>query len=402
MDFIGLDWLQLAARWIHLIVGIAWIGSSFYFVWQDNSLEPAPDDAEAARLAGQVWMVHGGGFYHVRKFKVAPARLPPHLHWFKWEAYSTWISGMSLLILVYWMGASTYLLPADSALAPWQGVAAAAAFLTLAWLVYDLLCRSPLGKAEGWLALAVLLLLVGLSYAAAQVFAGRAAYIHVGAALGTLMVANVFLVIIPNQRKMVAAMLRGEVPDPVWGQRGKQRSVHNTYFTLPVLFLMISNHFPAAFAHRYNWLILVAVALVGAAVRRVFVLRHAGRHRPWMLPAAALAFALLAVAVNWDRVSAQPAAAIGDSDYPASPFPVVQAIIQARCVGCHSAHPSIAGFEVAPQGVVFDTAADIVAKTPLIQVQAVVSKAMPLGNLTAMSEEERIILGRWIADGAKH
>ncbi len=396
-----IEWLHLAVRWFHLIAGIAWIGSSFYFVWQDDSLTPAPDDPDADRLGGQVWMVHGGGFYHVRTYKVAPARLPDHLHWFKWEAYATWASGLALITLVYWLGAASYLLPAGSPLAPWQGVGIGIVAVVGSWIAYDLLCRGPLSRHEGALAGAVLLLVTLLAYGLSLVFTGRAMFIHVGAALGTIMVANVAMVIIPNQRRMVDALLKGESPAPIWGQRGKQRSVHNTYFTLPVLFMMISNHYPATYSTRWNWLLLLAIGLIGAGVRRIFVLRHTGAAKPWMLPAAALAFALLAVAATPSRPPRQDTAEAGQSDFPAAPFPVVQAIITARCTACHAVHPTMAGFDEPPQGVLLQTAEQIVQRAELIEKMAVTTDAMPLGNATGMMPEERAILGRWIAGGAK-
>ncbi|PKU24486.1 urate hydroxylase PuuD [Telmatospirillum siberiense] len=401
MSLPDIEWLHLAVRWFHLIAGIAWIGSSFYFVWQDDSLTPAPDDPDAERLGGHVWMVHGGGFYHVRKYKVAPARLPDHLHWFKWEAYATWLSGTALITLVYWLGAASYLLPVGSPLAAWQGVAIGVASVVGCWIIYDLLCRSPLARHEGALAGAVLAMVTLLALGLSQIFTGRAMFIHVGAAMGTIMVANVAMVIIPNQRLMVAALLKGEAPDPIWGLRGKQRSVHNTYFTLPVLFMMISNHYPVTYSTRWNWLVLLAIGLIGAGVRRIFVLRHTGSAKAWMLPVAALAFAALAVVATPPRAPRPAEAEAGQSDFPAAPFPVVQAIITARCTACHAEHPTMPGFEEPPQGVILQTPAQIAQRAELIGKMAVTTDAMPLGNATGMTPEERIILGRWIAGGAK-
>jgi uncharacterized membrane protein len=394
-------WLHLAVRWFHLIAGIAWIGSSFYFVWQDDSLTPAPDDPDADRLGGQVWMVHGGGFYHVRKYKVAPARLPDHLHWFKWEAYATWLTGLAMITLVYWLGAASYLLPAGSPLAPWQGVVVGVAALVGSWLAYDRLCRSVLAKREGLLALAVVILLSTLAWGLGQLLTGRAMFLHVGAAMATIMVANVAMVIIPNQRRLVDALLNGRTPDPVWGQRGKQRSVHNTYFTLPVLFLMISNHYPITYSSRWNWLVLLAIALIGAAVRRVFVMRHTGAAKAWMLPAAAVAFALLASLATPSRPPNAEASPGATPFAPAAPFPLVQAIVGSRCAVCHAARPTMPGFEEPPQGVLLETADEIRQHAADIERMAVATDAMPLGNATGMTAEERIILGRWIADGAK-
>lgn len=399
MTLPDIAWLQLAVRWFHLVAGIAWIGSSFYFVWQDDSLEPAPDDPDAHRLAGQVWMVHGGGFYHVRKFRLAPDRLPGHLHWFKWEAYATWASGTALIALVYWLGATSYLLPAGSPLSPLQGVGAGVLSIIGSWIVYDRLCRSPLGRDDRLLALAVVGLIALLSWALSQLFTGRAMFLHVGAALATIMVANVAMVIIPNQRRMVAAMVRGETPLADWARAGKQRSVHNTYFTLPVLFAMISNHYPVTYSSHWNWLVFLGIAAVGAAVRRVFVLRHTGAHRPWMLPAAAAAFLVLAAVATPGRRPATVETAAGTDP---APFPVVQAIVTARCVACHAARPTMPGFEEPPQGVLLETPQQIVDRATLIEKMAVSTDAMPLGNATGMTVEERTILGRWIDGGARH
>jgi uncharacterized membrane protein len=332
---------------------------------------------------------------------VAPARLPDHLHWFKWEAYATWASGIALITLVYWLGAASYLLPAGSPLASWLGVAIGIASLVGSWIVYDLLCRSALARHEGALAGAVLILVTALAYGLSLVLTGRAMFIHVGAAMGTIMVANVAMVIIPNQRRMVAALLKGEPPDPIWGQRGKQRSVHNTYFTLPVLFMMISNHYPITYSTRWNWLLLLAIGLIGAGVRRIFVLRHTGAAKAWMLPLAGIAFAGLAFAATPSRAPHDDATNAGQSDFPAAPFPVVQAIITARCIACHAEHPSMAGFNEAPQGVLLQTPEQIAQRAELIEKMAVSTDAMPLGNATGMTAEERIILGRWIAGGAK-
>ena len=279
MDAYLVDWLNLIGRFIHFVTGIAWIGSSFYFIWLDNHLVPpqaAADDAKG--VGGELWSVHGGGFYHAQKYRVAPPALPETLHWFKWEAYSTWLSGMFLLALIYWYGASIYLVdPQVQDLAPLAASGLGAATLVASWFVYDALCRSPLGRHERALGAVLLLLVAALAWGLCQLFSGRGAFIHFGAALGTIMVANVFFVIIPGQKRMVAAAERGEAPEPVDGLRGKQRSVHNTYFTLPVLFVMLSNHFAMTWSHEYNWLVLIALALAGALVRAWFVARHRGR-----------------------------------------------------------------------------------------------------------------------------
>ena len=278
MEAYILDWLNLLVRWVHAITGIAWIGASFYFIWLDNHLlSPKDSDDDAKGVGGEVWSVHGGGFYHAQKYKVAPAELPSPLHWFKWEAYSTWISGMFLLVLVYWYSADVYLVdPSVRELSAGAAVGIAAAFIAGGWFVYDLLCKSPLANNEKLFSGVLLLLVAALAWGLCQLFGGRGAYIHFGVVLGTIMVANVFCVIIPGQRQMVEAAARGEAPDPAPGIRAKQRSVHNTYFTLPVLFTMTSNHFAMTYGHEYNWLILVGISLAGALIRVYFVARHKG------------------------------------------------------------------------------------------------------------------------------
>lgn len=401
MDIIGLDWLNLIARWIHLIVGIAWIGSSFYFVWQDNSLLPTQDDPERKRLQGDIWMVHGGGFYHAQKYKVAPPNLPDHLHWFKWEAYSTWLSGAALLVIVYYLGGAAFMVPAGSDLSHGAAVGIGIAALAGGWLVYDGLCRSPLGRNDKALAVAVVVLVAVLTYALTHLLSGRAAFLHVGAALGTIMAANVFFVIIPNQRKSVTAMRAGRTPDPVWGLKGKQRSVHNTYFTLPVLFLMISNHYPAAYGHPQSWLVLLALAAIGVAVRHVFVLRHTGRAKGWMLPAAGVAMVALVAGVSLTRtMGSTPATAAGPATAeevePGDLAPVAAAIVQARCAACHAAQPTWEGFDAPPMGVALETPEQMRHWAAKIHQQAVASEAMPLGNVTGMQPEERALLARWI------
>ncbi|MEQ8205146.1 MAG: urate hydroxylase PuuD, partial [Woeseia sp.] len=307
MEAYVVDWLNLLGRWVHLITGVAWIGSSFYFIWLDNHLTPpaiAEDDAKG--VGGELWSVHGGGFYHAQKYRVAPAAIPPTLHWFKWEAYSTWFSGMFLLALIYWYGASIYLIdPTVADLSPLAAVGIGVAVLLFGWKIYDGLCRSPLGKNERALSAVLFALVALLAWGLCQLFSGRGAFIHYGAVLGSIMVANVYYVIIPGQRRMVAAAEQGEHPDPADGQRAKQRSVHNTYFTLPVLFVMTSNHFAMTFSHEYNWLILIAISLAGALIRVWFVARHKGRATP--LPLIAAAALLLAVAV---AIAPRPSTAV--------------------------------------------------------------------------------------------
>ena len=392
-----LEWLNLLGRWVHLITGIAWIGASFYFVWLDNHLLPPQHPADADKgIGGEVWAVHGGGFYHAQKYRVAPATLPEPLHWFKWEAYTTWLSGFFMLVLVYYLNADTYLIdPAVLALSPLQAIVIGLATMALGWLVYDALCRSPLGRDDRWLGLALLVMMTLAAWGLSHVFSGRGAYIHYGAILGTLMVGNVFFVIIPGQRELVKAKLAGREVDPTPGLKAKQRSVHNTYFTLPVLFTMMSNHYAMVFNHAYNWLLLVLISLAGAAIRVYFVLRHKGRAPWWPL---LLGIGLLAgVAVASAPPPAPTAVAIAN---PAAEFARVVSVVELRCASCHAAQPSQPGFAAAPKGVLLDTPARIAAQaTPIYQ--QVLSRAMPLGNLTGMTEAERQRVLNWYAAGAR-
>ncbi|HNP36791.1 MAG TPA: urate hydroxylase PuuD [Woeseiaceae bacterium] len=389
MEAYVLDWLNLLARWLHFITGIAWIGSSFYFIWLDDHLLPpgSPGDSERG-VGGESWSVHGGGFYHAQKYRRAPEKLPEPLHWFKWEAYTTWLSGMFLLVLIYWYGAEVYLVdPSVMSMAPATAVALAAAFIILGWLIYDGLCRSALADNEHLFAGVLLLLVAALAWGLCHVFGGRGAYIHFGVVLGTIMVANVFFVIIPGQKQMLAAATRGETPDPAPGIRGKQRSVHNTYFTLPVLFTMTSNHFAMTYAHKHNWLILVAITVAGALIRVYFVARHKGRAS--LLPVVIAALLLLAVAI---AIAPDSNAATGAGE---TRFSDVRAVIHHRCTTCHSAAPTHPAFPAAPAGVMFDEDAQIRAEARRIYQQAVVTRVMPIGNLTGMSDDERATIDHW-------
>jgi len=394
MEAYIVEWLNILARWLHFITGIAWIGSSFYFVWLDNHLQAVKDPADDAKgVGGEVWSVHGGGFYHAQKYKVAPSELPETLHWFKWEAYTTWMSGMFLLALIYWYGAEVYLIDRSVAeLSSPAAIGIAIAFLAGGWIVYDLLCKSPLGKDDDILG-GVLLVLVGiLAWGLCQLYSGRGAYIHFGAVLGTIMVANVFFVIIPGQREMVNAASRGEAPDPGPGIRAKQRSVHNTYFTLPVLFVMISNHYAMTYGHEYNWLILFAISLAGALVRIYFVARHKGRASPVSIIVAVLI--LLAVAA---AIAPRSKAAVAESSVD---FAQVRSIIAERCTVCHSSSPTYLAFPAAPGGVMFDNDDQIVEDAFRIHQQTVVTRVMPIGNLTQITEVERVIIDQWYLSGA--
>ena len=390
MDFNLADWLNLAVRWLHITAGIAWIGSSFFFNWLEGRLHP-PAEPEPG-VGGESWMVHGGGFYHTRKFVVAPARLPGVLHWFKWEAYVTWLSGFALLILVYYLHPGTYLLAPDGPVtSPALGIAIAVGAMALGWVVYDGLCRSLLGRHSVAFALVGVVLVSGLAYGLQTVFGGRAAYLHVGAVIGTIMAANVFMVIIPNQRKLVAALLEGREPEAILGQRGQQRSLHNNYLTLPVLFVMISNHYPFTFGHGWGWALLVAIAVIGAGVRHFFNLRNRGRDAYWIWPAAALAMIAVAIA-------AQPPKAGGQAGAVA--FEDIRVIIAARCQACHVPKPTFEGFDAPPGGIVMDSPRKIRALAPRINAQAGITQAMPPGNVTRMTDDERAAIRGWFAAGA--
>jgi uncharacterized membrane protein len=382
------EWLNLLARWLHFITGIAWIGSSFYFVWLDNHLEAPklPEDDEKG-VGGELWSVHGGGFYHAQKYRVAPQLLPETLHWFKWEAYSTWLSGMFLLILVYWHGAQVYLIdPGVAELSPLNAVGIAAAFIVGGWLVYDLLCKSKLGNDDRLFGLVLFVLVSILAWGLCQLFGGRGAYIHFGVVLGTIMVANVFFVIIPGQKRMVNAAERGEAPDPRDAIAAKQRSVHNTYFTLPVLFVMTSNHYAMTYNHEYNWAILIAIALAGALIRVYFVARHKGPASP--LPIIIAIILLAGVAAI---IAPHASAASGESVV----FEDVRSVVHQRCTACHSNTPTHPAFPAAPAGVILDTDAQITAEAQRIHQQTVVTRVMPIGNLTGISEDERDLIDRW-------
>ena len=389
-----LDWLNLLVRWFHMITGIAWIGASFYFVWLDNHLL-APKEKSAADkgVSGELWAVHGGGFYNAQKYRVAPATLPEPLHWFKWEAYTTFMSGFLLLCLMYYVGAGVYLIDRNVAdIGKVAAIAIGVGTLAGGWIVYDLLCKSPLGRNDAALGGVLFVLTVAAAWGLCQVFSGRGAYIHFGGMLGTIMVANVFFVIIPGQKELVRAKLEGREPDPVHGLRGKQRSVHNTYFTLPVLFTMISSHYAMTYGHSRNWLILAAISFAGAAIRVYFVARHKGRASP--LPAVAGVLVLAGVAFAIAPASRSTGAAVASAD-----FARVQSIVLTRCAVCHAQSPTHPGFAVAPKGVMLDTPERIAAQATQIN-QQVSSRVMPLANLTGMTDVERDVIVQWFNHGA--
>jgi uncharacterized membrane protein len=379
------DWLELGLRWLHVVAGIVWIGTSFYFVALDNHLGRPRVEEEG--VGGESWEIHGGGFYRISKYRVAPAELPEPLHWFKWEAYTTWLSGFGLLVVLYYLNAETYLIDksvADIPVAAAIGVSLIG--LAAAWVVYDLACL--VFKSDVVVGLVLLALVVGSAYGAGELFAGRAAYLQVGAMLGTIMAANVLFNIIPAHWELIRAKEAGREPDPAAGLEAKRRSVHNNYLTLPVVFTMISNHFAFTYEHERAWAVLVALVLIGAWIRHFFNLRHAGR-TVWFIPITAIAAALvLALAIRPDETGNAAGA-------PADEAAAV-AIVQQRCVPCHSQNPTQEGFDAPPAGVVLDTREQIVDQADAIDEQAVRTKAMPLGNVTGMTDEERETLGAWL------
>jgi len=393
----GAEWLNLLVRWLHLITGIAWIGASFYFVWLDNSIRPPKpgSDLEKAGVAGELWAVHGGGFYNPQKYLVAPKQLPEELHWFKWEAYSTWLSGFALLFIVYYFNATAMMVDKSVAdISGTQAVLIGLGSLAAGWIVYDLLCKSPLGQRDGLLGIVMFVLLVAAAYGLSKFLGGRAAYIHVGAMIGTMMVGNVLMQIIPGQRKLVDAMKAGKSPDPIYGKRAKQRSVHNNYFTLPVLFIMISNHYAMTYNHPYNWLVLAGIMAAGVLIRHFFNLRHRGQIS-WSYPAAGVA--LLAVVA----FSIAPKPAVQPAGVAAVDTTKLMPVIQQRCATCHSDKPTQPGFATAPAGVLLHTPELVRQHAARVYQQTVQLKSMPIGNLTNMTDEERALVGRWYEAGAK-
>ncbi|MDE0284446.1 MAG: urate hydroxylase PuuD [Gammaproteobacteria bacterium] len=402
MEAYILEWLNLLLRWAHLIVGIAWIGSSFYFVWLDLNLNVPPRDPEDEGVAGDLWAVHGGGFYHAQKYKVAPAELPEPLHWFKWEAYTTWLTGFALLVLIYYVNADIYLV--DKAVADITGGMAvwiSLGFILASWIIYDLLCRT--GWSNMWIGLAGFLLLVAAIYFISHLFSGRGAYIQIGSMLGTIMVANVLMVIIPGQRELVRAKQRGEEPDPLPGTRANQRSVHNNYLTLPVLFVMLSPHYPMTYGHEHGWLLLITIFIAGVLIRHFFNLRNQGRAAPVLIVIALLVLILAAfIAAPKSRAVPDREAAISPPQ-PVGPvsFSQLQHVIVQRCNICHSAEPNHPTAPVAPNGVMFDTPDQIRQWAQRIHDRTVSNRTMPLANLTQMTDEERLLVERWYIAGAE-
>ncbi|MBR3369977.1 MAG: urate hydroxylase PuuD [Rhodobacteraceae bacterium] len=393
-------WAEFAVRWLHVITAIAWVGSSFYFIALDLGLRKSPDLPEGAY--GEEWQVHGGGFYHVQKYLVAPARLPEHLIWFKWESYFTWLSGFALLVLVYYVGAEFYLIDANTLdLAVWQAIAISIASLGLGWLVYDRLCKSRFGDNNNRLMILLFVLLVIMAWGYTQVFTGRAALLHLGAFTATIMSANVFMIIIPNQKIVVADLRAGRIPDAKYGRIAKQRSTHNNYLTLPVIFLMLSNHYPLAFASDYNWLIAGLVFLMGVTIRHFFNTMHMGGGYKWWTWAATTA---LFIAIIWLSTLGQPrdqddtlaslaptAARFADDPH----FEDVYWTVVGHCSMCHAQDPVWPGLHWAPKGVVLETEAQIARAAQLIYLQSGISHAMPPGNTVLMDTTSRAQIASW-------
>ena len=394
MELVLADWIGLVLRWAHVMTGIAWIGTSFYFIWLDASLRKRQDMAEG--LAGESWQVHGGGFYQVEKYLVAPAGLPEELHWFKYEAYFTWLTGIGLLIVLYYWSASSFLVDATvMELSPRSAILISAGSLAAGWGLYDLACRSPLGGRTAPLALFVFLLIVLAAFGYGQVFGGRAAFLHVGALIGTIMVGNVFFVIIPNQKKTVAALKAGETPEARFGLQAKQRSLHNNYLTLPVIVTMVSSHYPLLYAQGRGWIMAAGIVLVGGLVRHWFNSHNSGQKDwsfPFLLPGALAGLALL-IAVSLVRPANQFAG-------EALAYADVAPILRARCVSCHAVRPTDGDFDAPPADLVFEQPAQVKAAAQRIYAQTVLSDAMPLGNKTEITPEERALLGAWIDQGA--
>lgn len=393
------EWLAFAVRWVHVITAIAWIGSSFYFIALDLGLNrdiPGPAD-------GEEWQVHGGGFYYIQKYLVAPEAMPAHLTWFKWESYATWLSGVAMLMVVYWAGANLYLIDPNKAdLAIWQGILLSAGSLAVGWVIYDYLCKSPLGERPTVLMLLLFIMLVVMSWGYNQVFTGRAALLHLGAFTATIMTANVFLIIMPNQRIVVADLKAGRKPDPKYGKIAKLRSTHNNYLTLPVIFLMLSNHYPLAFGTQYAWIIAALVFLLGVTIRHYFNSMHARTGKPtWTWAVTVIIFivmAWLSSFTGYETYEESEARELTPTEArfaQADGFADATQIVQGRCSMCHAREPVWDGIRWAPKGVFLETEADIARHAGDIYVQAGISHAMPPANVTGISDADRQVLARW-------
>lgn len=392
IDYLWL-WSELLIRWVHVIAGIAWIGSSFYFIALDLSLKPGKELPEQAH--GQAWQVHGGGFYNMVKYLVAPAKMPDELTWFKWEAYGTWISGFALLTVIYYTSAGLYMIDLEILdITEWQAVAISVAGIVLGWAIYDGMCRSSVGKSDRVLALAGFAFLVALAWGYTQIFSARGAFVQMGVTIGTIMVANVLMVIIPGQRKVVAALVAGDTPDPRFGARGKQRSLHNNYLTLPVIFVMIGGHYPAIFATKYAWVILALVLVMGAVIRHFFNTKHKGDPAPWWTWIVAAALTIGAIFLSH---AGAPRADYDDTAFatPAALHAAAIELVTENCSICHAVEPAWDGMAFAPKGVVLETEADVMRQVDEIFWQSAASHAMPPGNVIWIDDEQRVMLAKW-------
>jgi uncharacterized membrane protein len=400
MDYAILEsWLEFAVRWVHVITGIAWIGSSFYFIALDLGLRKSNDRRQ--NVHGEEWQVHGGGFYHVQKYLVAPDRLPEHLIWFKWESYSTWLSGFAMLILVYYMGAELYLVDPNVMDMPiWQAILISLASLAFGWIIYDLICKSKFGEDNTRLMVLLYIILVAMAWGYTQVFTGRAALLHLGAFTASIMTGNVFFIIMPNQRVVVADLRAGRTPDPKYGKIAKQRSTHNNYLTLPVIFLMLSNHYPLAFASQYNWLIASLVFLMGVTIRHYFNSAHAGKGKPmWTWAATTVLF----LVIVWLSSLTSPTAETDNAAMNPAIRKFVQAegfedaydIVVGNCSMCHAAEPGYDGIAFAPKGVHLETEAQVAFAAKRIYLQAGVTHAMPPPSASYLEPEDRAVLVAW-------
>lgn len=389
-----IEWLNLSVRWLHVITGIAWIGASFYFNFLENSLNRTQNLRE--ELAGNLWAIHGGGFYYLEKYKHAPQVVPKDLHWFKWEAYFTLLSGLALLFVVYYYNASIYMIdPSVADLTSLQAISIGVGAIIASWIIYDLMCKSPLVKNMKLFTLIGFLLIVATAYVLSLYLSARAAYIHIGAIIGTIMVLNVFFVIIPSQKSMVESAKKGEAGDLSLGKKALMRSIHNNYMTLPVLFIMISNHFPSTFGNDNNWLVLSALIIVGAGIRHWFNLKGKGIKNYWLIPFSLL---LLIAVFIYTMPRYNSTTQMGSENNSAMQVTDLKAlqIINKHCVSCHSVKPTSQIFVIAPKGMTLDSYQSIITHADIIKAQAVNSQIMPLGNTTQMSDSERIELGRWL------
>ena len=395
-----LDWISLFLRWFHVVAGVAWIGASFYFIWLDNNLRTPPDWKKQKGIKGDLWAVHGGGFYEVAKYEYGPEVIPEKLHWFKWEAYTTWISGFLLLGLVYYHGAAIYLIDSSVMdLTPAQAISRGLGLIFGGLFIYESACRSPLAKYPKVFGVMVLILIAAASYLATHWFSGRGAFIHVGALIGTIMAGNVFFKIMPAQRLMVDAVTNKTEIDPSWGLGAKLRSVHNNYLTLPLLFIMISNHYPMTYQHENAWLILMAIGVVSAWIRHYFNLKHIGISRPSILVTGSIGMIIIAGMVSMPVAPQMDTTATAKTAAPAVELNVQQQavfdVMQTHCANCHAAQPTDDMFVIAPLGLMFDTWQQIEKRASVIHNRTVVTRDMPLMNKTGMTESERQVIGTW-------